>query len=162
MRGVPYIICVLVFAISCGRGIEKPDNLISKSKMVDVIVDLTLLNSAPAVDKSVLEKKGIKPEAYVYMKYNIDSLQFVESNNYYSYNIDDYQDIYGRVKTRLNQKKEAYKKQEEKERLEKKKRDSIRVSQNRKNKGTMIKKANPNELKKISRPSAKKADSLQK
>lgn len=157
-----YIVIIFLFLVSmsCGNDkIEKPSNLISETKMVDIIVDLALLNSGSGIDKTILEREGIQPESHVYKKYNIDSIQFVTSNDYYAHNIDLYQDIYAQAKSKLNGKKEEYKKLNEKETKEKKKRDSIRVAENRRNKPAIINNKNaPKELK--SKTLLKKIDSL--
>lgn len=159
---IRYIVILLVFVVSlaCDNNrVKKPKNLISESQMVDIIVDLAILNSAPGVDNSVLEKKGIVPESHVYKKYAIDSMQFVLSNNYYAHNIDSYQDIYRRVKTKLEAKKEEYKKLEQKEAKEKKTRDSIRAIEKRRNKPALIEADKSKVLEKISSP-LKSVDSL--
>lgn len=79
----------------------KPKNLISEDKMVEVLIDLSLLSSAKGLNKKILENNGITPDEYVYKKHKIDSLQFAESNLYYSYFIDDYDKIYLKVKDSL-------------------------------------------------------------
>jgi len=129
----------LVF-IACGSDkIKKPDNLIPESKMVNIMVDLALLNSGAGIDKDILEEVGVQPEQHVYKKYAIDSLQFANSNNYYAHNIDIYQNMFARVKSKLNIKKEEYKKINEKEIKEKKKRDSLMIAEKRRNKSKIIK-----------------------
>ena len=159
IRYIRFILIVVLFQSCNNNIINKPDNLISEAEMVDIIVDLTLLNSAPGIDKSILEKKEIEPESYVYEKYAIDSIQFVASNNYYAHNIDAYQDIYANVKLKLNNKKEEYKLLNEKELKEKKKKDSIRTAEKRRDKSTIIKENKLRELKKIKTP-LKSIDSL--
>jgi len=79
----------------------KPKNLIPEDKMVEVLIDLSLLSSAKGLNKKILENNGITPDEYVYKKHKIDSLQFTESNLYYSYFIDDYDKIYLKVKDSL-------------------------------------------------------------
>ena len=44
-------VCVSIFACKSNDEIKKPENLLSKDKMVDVIIDLTLMSSAKGVDK---------------------------------------------------------------------------------------------------------------
>lgn len=113
------------FVLSCNTidKPKKPDNLISKNKMIDIITDISLVNAAKGVDKRLLEQKGINPESYIFNKYDIDSLQFALSSNYYAFDVKEYEDIYTRVHERLEKKKKEYNKLEEKE---KKVKDSIR------------------------------------
>ncbi|WP_104735391.1 DUF4296 domain-containing protein [Hanstruepera ponticola] len=101
---------------------EKPENLISEDKMVHILIDLSILSSAKGLNKKILENNGITPDEYVYQKHNIDSVQFSESNTFYSYFMDDYSNIYSRVKDSLEKLKLKYSKLEQAE-SEKKKAD---------------------------------------
>ncbi len=121
---------------------KKPDNLLSKNQMIDIITDISLLNAAKGTDKKLLERNGVNPEFYIFKKYKIDSLQFAENNNYYAYDVNEYEDIYLKVKQRIESKREEFKTLLE---IEKKEKDSIRKS----------KRKNPDSLK-------KKPDSLKK
>ena len=105
---------------------EKPENLISKSKMVAIIVDITLFTSAKGINKYELQQQGVIPESYIYNKHNIDSLQFALSNEYYSYDIEKYEAIYESVHDSLQSLKVLYKKLEDKERQDAKEKDSIK------------------------------------
>ena len=80
---------------------KKPENLMSKDKMVDVLVELELVSSANGINKRELEKKGIVPDTFVYKKHKIDSTIFANSNNYYAYDIDEYSQIYKDVRDSL-------------------------------------------------------------
>ena len=126
----PYIILViLLICVGCqpSEKPQKPDRLISKDKMVDILYDILVLNSTKGINKSVIEINGIKPENYIYEKYNIDSLQFALSNEYYGYHIEDYESIINRLEKRLNSDKALFEKQaEEEDRYQLRKRDSIR------------------------------------
>ena len=113
--------------LSCEKSkIKKPENLISKSQMVDVMVDMTKLSSARGLKKDVLDKNGILPEDYIYKKYNIDSLQFAMSNEYYAHDVEATKDIYARVKRRLEKERDGYKKLQEQELNVKRGKDSLR------------------------------------
>jgi len=80
---------------------EKPKQLISKKEMVNIILDLRLLASANGSNQKVLQEKGVYSEEYVFKKYKIDSLTFAISNNYYAYYVEDYDEIYTKVKDSL-------------------------------------------------------------
>ncbi len=94
---------LLVFTVSCQdlKKTEKPEDLIPEAKMVDVLTELSLLHAARNFNKQKLEETGIKPEEYIYKRFNIDSLQFERSNNYYSEQYSQYERIYDSVKVRL-------------------------------------------------------------
>lgn len=128
MKRLIYILICVFF--SCNSAIEKPKkpgNLISEEKMVDIMYDVFLLNSAKGVNKRILENNGVFPEQYVFEKYKIDSAQFANSNNYYAYDTKTYESILNRIKEKIELKKkeyEALEKVEEAERM--RKADSIR------------------------------------
>ncbi|QFZ54010.1 DUF4296 domain-containing protein [Oceanihabitans sp. IOP_32] len=86
----------------------KPENLISKDKMVDIILDIRLLSSATGSNKTILEKNNLEAENYVYNKHGVDSLQFALSNNYYAYFIDDYKAIYEKAQDSLERLKKQF------------------------------------------------------
>lgn len=101
-----YSILLLIALFSCNENlIEKPDNLIPEDKMVAVLMDLAIVNAAKSTNISVLHDNDIEPMAYVFKKYDIDSLQFVESDNYYaSLPKGEYERIYKAVDAELEKK----------------------------------------------------------
>ncbi|WP_052466991.1 DUF4296 domain-containing protein [Psychroserpens damuponensis] len=97
---------IVVVLLSCSDKRPKPEDLISEEKMVDVIYEASILTNAKGVNKKLLEDNGIQPEQFVFSKYNIDSLQFVNSLNYYASSIETYDLIYTKVDNRINLEKE--------------------------------------------------------
>lgn len=91
----------------------KPNNLINKEKMVDVLYDVYIMNAAKGLKKKQLEKWGISPEKYILNKYKIDSLQFAQSNEYYAYDLETYQEMMDEVVKRLEKEKAKYQKQKD-------------------------------------------------
>lgn len=102
---------------------RKPEDLIPKEKMVDVITEIALLHGARSYNKNLLEEKGIDPSRYIYEKFSIDSLQFARSNDYYAANVKQYHEIYLEVKERLELLEDQYDSIRERE---ERRRDSIR------------------------------------
>ncbi|MFC4723166.1 DUF4296 domain-containing protein [Geojedonia litorea] len=125
-----YVICFLVCLFLACKGVErpkKPDNLIAKEKMADILFDVFILNSAKGINKRVLETNGIMPEKFIFEKYNIDSAQFANSNDFYAYDVKTYEAIINSVLERIEREKKIYEqldKEEAKERQ--RKADSIR------------------------------------
>ncbi|MGM5469385.1 DUF4296 domain-containing protein [Flavobacteriaceae bacterium LMO-SS05] len=121
------LICVL-FSCNTIEKPKKPDGLISKEKMVDILYDVYLLNSAKGVNKKLLELNGVLPEQYVFEKYNIDSTLFADSNNYYAYDTKAYESILNNIKEKIDSKKKEYEALEKvEEAVRKKKLDSLRA-----------------------------------
>lgn len=101
MRTISFFI-VLINLISCAeKVIEPPENLIAKDKMVDILYDLALLNSAKSTNPLALEEKQVEAMPFLFEKYNIDSLQFAQSDLYYASIPLEYEDIYMKIKARL-------------------------------------------------------------
>jgi hypothetical protein len=101
---VGFILTLTLFSCS-NRTIEKPDNLIDEAKMENILYDLALLQAIKGNDPKLLPKNNIDPKKYVFQKYKIDSLQFVNSNKYYSADIENYKTIYERVLERIKNNK---------------------------------------------------------
>ena len=74
--------------------------------MVDILYDMSLISVSKGINKRILENNGIKPKKYILKKYNIDSLQFVVSNDYYSKDLERYLLIYETVLNKLETKRE--------------------------------------------------------
>lgn len=128
MKKLLYLVVCLVF--SCNPSVEKPkkpENLIPEDKMVDIMYDIFILNSAKGVNKKMLELNGILPKDYVFEKYSIDSTQFAESNNYYVYDTKTYESILNKIAEKIDAKKKEYEALDKIEEADKKrKEDSIR------------------------------------
>lgn len=103
------VLCILVltfFTISCKDAVvKKPKNLIERSKMIDIIHDLALLEGAKSQTVGTL--KYPKPIEFIKNKYKVDSLTFAQSTQYYASDSKDYKKMYDEVKSRL--KKESIK-----------------------------------------------------
>ena len=142
------IFFIIVILFGCNKNIQKipmPDNLISEKKMVDVIYEMTLISVSKGVNRRILENNGVIPEKYIFEKYNIDSLQFVLSNEFYSNDLNKYLDIYNRVKEKLQENKqiimdsiENYKKDRAKRSLEIKNRERSNTIDSIKRKRSMM------------------------
>ncbi|GGI55899.1 DUF4296 domain-containing protein [Winogradskyella haliclonae] len=140
MKQVLVIVLVIGLFLSCEPKLQpkKPENLIPKDKMTEILSDMFVVSSAKGVSRTILEAKGIDPETYILKKYNIDSLQFAQSNDYYAHDIETYKEIIEEIKAKLTSEKQKYEAENKKEEAEnKKKKDSlIKLKQ--------VQRANPN------------------
>ncbi len=87
--------------------IKKPDHLISKNQMVDLLTDMLIASSAENIKNNNLER-NVNYYPLIFEKYGIDSTRFKESNYYYTSQIDDYEKILKEVDKRLKSLKEKY------------------------------------------------------
>ena len=81
---------------------EKPDNLIDRNTMVEILVDTYLSNAVRSKNFQEVKDENIRLEKYIYKKYAIDSLQFVQSNAYYTADMDGYLKLLNEVEQKLN------------------------------------------------------------
>ncbi|TCK65135.1 uncharacterized protein DUF4296 [Winogradskyella wandonensis] len=128
MRHLFFIILAILSLLSCEPRLkpEKPDNLIAKDKMTDVLYDMFIVSSAKGVSRVKFEKEGLNPEQYILKKHNIDSLQFAQSNDYYAHDVESYKSMIETIKSRITAEKEKYTAIDKAEQEEKKrKKDSL-------------------------------------
>lgn len=83
------------------KSVEKPENLIPKETMVNVIYDFALLQAIKNSHQGILDSNRVEPTTYIYKKHKIDSVQFVKSNEFYASNIKEYEKMYESVNARL-------------------------------------------------------------
>jgi hypothetical protein len=106
MKKILLLLTVLIGFISCKEdAVDKPDNLIAKDKMIDVMYDLSILDAIKYQNPTSLETYKINPSQYIYKKYKVDSAQFAQSNIYYASNYTDYKDMYDELIKRIDEKK---------------------------------------------------------
>lgn len=102
MKKISYIIFFGVFFMGCTSNtiIKKPDHLIPKNQMVDLLTDMLIASGGENIKNSNLER-NVNYYPLVFEKYGIDSTQFKESNYYYTSRIDDHEEILKKVDERL-------------------------------------------------------------
>ena len=99
----------MVVFFSCAEKLmDKSENLISEEKMIEILNDLALVNAAKTANVAILRKHDINPTNYIFEKYNIDSLQFVESDRYYASIPEEHEAIYVAVEAKLKAEKDRF------------------------------------------------------
>jgi hypothetical protein len=99
------LLLVLILACQGKTHIKKPENLIPPDKMENLLYDMYIANGAVSVE-NINGDKNINYMSFVSEKYQIDSLQFAISNDYYTSQVDEYSKILERVKNRLEEDRE--------------------------------------------------------
>lgn len=120
MKKIASLIVLLFFIVGCNKDlVEKPDNLIDKKEMENILYDLAILDALKYQDPSSLYANGINPKTYIFKKYKIDSLQFAKSNAYYAADYREYKKMYDAINERIKNEKanldKILKKEEKKE-----------------------------------------------
>jgi hypothetical protein len=121
MRLLLSIVCLGGILACAEEAIEKPDNLIPRERMAEILYDLAIINAANSTNPSLLQDNNVRAMPYIFDKYGIDSTQFMSSDIYYASRPADYESIYKVVEARLKVQKDSM----EEER--RKKSDSIRT-----------------------------------
>lgn len=85
--------------------VKKPDLLIEKSKMMDIMYDLALLEAIKYQNPAVLDSNQIRPKQFIYKKYKIDSLQLAQNNKYYAADYKSYKVMFESVVKRIENEK---------------------------------------------------------
>ena len=103
-----YSILLLVLLSSCStRMMEPPEDLIEESVFSDILYDVAVLKAVHSTSPATLESQGILIMPYIYEKYDVDSLQLINSNKYYSTQGDRYFKLFESIETRLAEKSEV-------------------------------------------------------
>lgn len=102
-----YFILLFFFSlIACKENpIPKPENDLGAEKMEAIFYDIAILQAAQGYKTDKLLENGIDIQNYIYEKYTIDSLTFMQNQHYYASEIKKYQKIYENVLKRIEAEK---------------------------------------------------------
>ena len=101
-------IVLSVLVLSCdSHTAPKPKYLLDKDEMVNVLYDIALLQSIKSFQPAVLDTNNVDAHTYIYKKYKIDSLTFVQNHAYYASDIEDYEKMEKKVSDRIQQQRDA-------------------------------------------------------
>lgn len=99
------LLIIIIGACSSKNEIQKPEKLIEKGEMENILYDLALLQALKSYSPQKLKENSINPKTYIYQKYKIDSAQFTQSNKYYASDINEYKLMFDNVSKRLQDQK---------------------------------------------------------
>lgn len=101
----PILVAFMVLFGCSNKAPKKPKNIIPMETMEQVLYDVYMLNAIKISNKKLLQKEEVSFQNEIFDKYQIDSLQFVNSNNFYASDFESYSVLIERVKTRMNSNK---------------------------------------------------------
>lgn len=104
MRYSLVVLVVMMIACQSVEKVEKPENLLNKEQMVNVLTDIAILKAATDVNKNRLNKHIDKPFQYIKTKYGIDSLTLAKNLEYYNFKFNQNLEIYEKVEEKLKTK----------------------------------------------------------
>ena len=88
---------LFIFIIGCSS--NAPEDLISEEKMESIIFDIMILNASSSYDLKI--DNDMISDELIFIKHDIDSAQFYNSELYYSRNPKIHFNIYSNVKRRI-------------------------------------------------------------
>lgn len=107
MRFFVYI-AVPLLLLGCAEGqLPRPENLIPRDRMVNILYDIAALDAIDGTYPKALERNGIKVMPFVYEKYGIDSLQLAQSDLYYASRPQEYEEIYKALEDRITARRDS-------------------------------------------------------
>lgn len=132
MKAKALLLFFSILLISCNTsGVKKPSKLIEEEKMIDILYDMSILDALSSSNPVVLPDNNIEPRTYIYEKYGIDSLQFVENTAYYASNLKKYKKMYETIESRIEENKKVvdslFKMEQEIEMKNPKKKDTTKI-----------------------------------
>lgn len=133
MKKIFLFISMLVLMVSCKKEVvAKPDKLIDEKVMTNILYDMALLEAIKYQFPYVVDSNQVNAPKYIYKKYKIDSLQFVQNNLYYASHFSQYKNMFTEVQNRIkaqdsivnkqiviNRKKDSIKEKSTKKKLQK-------------------------------------------
>jgi hypothetical protein len=108
MRKIITLLTIITLFVSCKEEVvNKPERLIEKDVMVDIMYDLSVLEAIKYQNPTSLDTFKINPREYIFKKYKIDSIQFAKSNVYYASDYEDYKLMFEQITKRLETTKKS-------------------------------------------------------
>ena len=98
------LVLLLIITYTSCQDVKKPEmptDLISQDIMVDILTDVYISNASRNVNNKLIRKRNLHLDSIIYNKYEVDSLQFVLSNAYYSSDLKTYGKLLSQAKDRL-------------------------------------------------------------
>lgn len=125
------LLILLLIAISCDKKFvaPKPDNLIDRSVMENILYDIKLLKAAKSKSYKVLKDNNVQADLYIYNKYKIDSITLRQNIEYYATkSFKKNKEIEESIKNKFKERKTAIEKNIADSLNIKKTKDSVRLS----------------------------------
>lgn len=102
MRKTILFLAIAIGLVSCKEEVvPKPERLIAKDVIVNIMYDLTILEAIKNQNPASLDTFKINSRAYIFKKYKIDSIQYAKSNIYYASDINEYKSMFEQISKRL-------------------------------------------------------------
>lgn len=81
-----FLLIIMLLLVSCDKSFKalEPEHLIEQEVMEDILYDINLLKAAKSKNYRILKDNNIQIDAYIYEKYDLDSITLRENIAYYA------------------------------------------------------------------------------
>jgi hypothetical protein len=103
MKKLFLIISIVIIGASCQEipEVQKPESFIEQPVMEEILYESILINAAQGYNIAKLKLIGLKPDTYVYDKFDLDSATYAQNVAYYTTDIDAYREMNAKVLDRI-------------------------------------------------------------
>lgn len=101
------IVLALVLG-ACSNGPEKPEKFIEEDKMISILYDVAVIDAIKSYNLNTTHDYPVNSQLYILKKYQVDSLQFAQNNQYYAADMANYKKMFEKVNQRLEAEKKKY------------------------------------------------------
>jgi hypothetical protein len=98
--------------LSCDKDFKAPEpsHLIAQEKMEDILFDIKLLKASKSKNYRILKDNNVEVDAYIYQKYDLDSITLRENIAYYATgSFKKYKEMENNIRLRFVKAKEGIK-----------------------------------------------------
>jgi len=99
-----FVLVVLITSCTSNTIMKKPDDLIPKKEMIEIMTDIYLANASYNVRNKYQERQR-NYMSLVFEKYGVDSARYNRSNLYYMSRIDEYEKMHVKVSEKIKKMK---------------------------------------------------------
>jgi hypothetical protein len=104
-KKVSFLAIIMLFLGCKEDAVQKPDRLIDKEVMENIIYDLSLIDAIKYNEPNTTENYKVNPKEFIFRKYKVDSAQFAQNNIYYAADFEGYKAMYDSVISRMDKKR---------------------------------------------------------
>lgn len=108
MKKIGLLLLLAMQFVSCKQGLEQPDKFIEEDKMVAILYDMAVMDALKSYNLNSPTANPVDSKAYLLKKYQVDSLQFAQNNQYYAADMPRYKKMFEKVNQLLEQEKKKY------------------------------------------------------
>lgn len=108
MKKIGVVLAIAIGLGACTNGPEKPEKFIEEDQMIAILYDVAVIDAIKSYNLNTTHDYPINTQEYIYKKYQVDSVQFAQNNQYYAADMVHYKKMYEQINQRLEAEKKKY------------------------------------------------------